>query len=279
MMIEKTIRVSQGTLTYWTHALDNDLPTLVFTHGLMCDHTMFEDQFEYFEDSFQILTWDMPRHGSNKDFESFSFKDMAKYMKAILDQEKIEKVILIAQSLGGFFSQEFADQYPEMVLGIAGIGIGPFGKQYYDSMDKWFLKNTGWMSSFLLPYDLKNSIALSTTYSNKAYKQMIAMLDKYQASEITNTTQIAYDTLLKENHNIQRQHPILLISGEHDMLGKMAEYAHAWHKSEGVPLEIVVDAGHNANVDNPQAVNRYLREFINDIRLNLTVKQEEKIVS
>ena len=264
-MKEKVIELEKGSLTYWFHEKKTTKPTLLFIHGLLCNHTMFDHQVEYFKNDYQILLWDMPLHGSNKDYKHFSYRQMAFDLKEILDFEEIESIIIIAQSLGGYPAQEFADLFPELVIGIAGIGIGPFGKQYYDGMDQWFLKNTGWMSSFILPQDLKSAIALSATYSNKGHKQMMSMLKEQSAREITKITQIAYDTLLAENHNIERKHPLLLISGEHDTLGKMAEYAKEWHQKEGVPLEIVVDAGHNANVDNPEAVNRYLREFINDL--------------
>ncbi|UPQ86676.1 alpha/beta hydrolase [Ignavigranum ruoffiae] len=263
-MQEKTLIFNQEPIRYWRQPGKDHHPTLFFTHGLLCNHTMFQEQYDYFK-GWSILTWDLPLHGVNKGYTDFSYVEMAEMMDQILQQENISQVILIAQSLGGFCAQIFAERFPQKVFGLAGIGIGPLGLQYYNSIDQWWLKNTGWMSSFLNPQDLRQSIALSATYSHQAHKKMLAMLENYQDHEILATTDIAFKTLLKENHNIQRQHPTLLILGEHDDLGKISQYTRQWHQEEGIPLKMVVDAGHNANMDNPMAVNRLLKEFILDL--------------
>lgn len=263
-MQAKTLTFNQQEIKYWLSIGDAKRPTLLFTHGLLCNHSMFQDQYEYFKD-WSILTWDMPLHGANKAYSSFSFYEMAEIMGQIIQEEKIDQVILIAQSLGGFFAQIFAEKFPDKVIGLAGIGIGPFGRKYYNSMDQWWLKNTGWMSSFLNPQDLRQSIALSSTYSHQAHKQMLQMLETYQDREILATTDLAFNTILKENHDIVRAHPTVLMLGEHDELGKISQYTRQWHQEEAIPLKMIVNAGHNANMDNPQAVNLLLKEFMLDL--------------
>jgi len=34
------------------------------------------------------------------------------------------------------------------------------------------------------------------------------------------------------------------------------------HKQTGIPLELIKDAGHNANTDEPEIVNRLIEEFV-----------------
>ena len=50
-MEHKTIKNERGTVHYWISRGENtDAATLVFTHGLTADHTMYEKQVEYFKD-------------------------------------------------------------------------------------------------------------------------------------------------------------------------------------------------------------------------------------
>ena len=48
MMQHRTIRAQGGTVHYWIDKKEN-AESIVFTHGVTADHTMFEKQVSYFE--------------------------------------------------------------------------------------------------------------------------------------------------------------------------------------------------------------------------------------
>ena len=56
--------------------------------------------------------------------------------------------------------------------------------------------------------------------------------------------------------------PALLICGEKDMAGSSRRYNKLWHKNTNIPLVWIKDAGHNANTDKPEEVNRLIEEFV-----------------
>jgi len=56
----------------------------------------------------------------------------------------------------------------------------------------------------------------------------------------------------------------LLILGEKDKTGKVAQYNKAWAKRTGYSLKIIHDAAHNANVDKPDEVNACIRDFLSE---------------
>ena len=56
--------------------------------------------------------------------------------------------------------------------------------------------------------------------------------------------------------------PAVLICGEKDHAGSAKSYNRRWAKKEGLPLYRIKDAGHNANTDKPEEVNRIIRDFV-----------------
>ena len=56
--------------------------------------------------------------------------------------------------------------------------------------------------------------------------------------------------------------PAVLICGEKDQAGSAKSYNRRWAKKEGLPVYWIRDAGHNANTDRPEEVNRIIREFV-----------------
>ena len=59
--------------------------------------------------------------------------------------------------------------------------------------------------------------------------------------------------------------PAVLICGEKDAAGSSKRYNRAWTKRTGIPLHMIPDAGHNANADRPEAVNKIIREWMDTI--------------
>ena len=59
--------------------------------------------------------------------------------------------------------------------------------------------------------------------------------------------------------------PALLICGEKDRAGSCIRYNKAWHKKTGIPLEWIPGAGHNANTDDPDRINRLIEDFVRKI--------------
>ena len=56
--------------------------------------------------------------------------------------------------------------------------------------------------------------------------------------------------------------PVLLICGEKDFAGSAKRYNRRWSKEEGHPLVWIPKAGHIANTDAPEEVNRLIDKHI-----------------
>lgn len=75
-MIKKHLSTDDGQVYYWHHK--KSPICLVFSHGIVGDHQMFQDQFDYFRDKYSLLAWDQPKHGLSRPFKTFSYENNAK---------------------------------------------------------------------------------------------------------------------------------------------------------------------------------------------------------
>lgn len=264
-MEEKTLQTEKGKLAWWrSEAWDAGRDTLFFLHGLTADHRMFAAQTEHFAQDHNVLAWDAPAHGASRPFAPFDFADAAGYMRRILDECGAETAVLIGQSLGGYFAQSFIKRYPERVRAFVSIGSTPYGNGYYSRSDIWIIKQVEWMAGLYPLAWMKRAMAKQVSVTPAAYENMTQMLAPYGKKELCRLMGFGYAGFLKDNCNLTLPCPVLLILGEKDKTGKVAQYNREWARRTGYPLEIVRDAAHNANVDRPQEVNALIRAWLEE---------------
>ena len=257
------LKTNKGNVFYWmSDNWDPGSDTIFFLHGLIADHTMFDGQIEFFDKDHNVLTWDTPAHGRSRPFAAFDFEDTSAYMKSILDKCGVDKVYLVGQSLGGFLAQSFIKRYPDRVKGFVAIDSTPYGHSYYSKFDIWMLKQVEWMAH-LYPFGwMKEAMARQVSVTQKSYENMMQMLSPYNKSELCHLMGLGYAGFLEDNCDLEIPCPVLLILGEKDRTGKVVQYNKAWTVKTGYPLKIIKGARHNVNVDRPEEVNSYIRDFL-----------------
>lgn len=251
-----------GEVHYWLNRVDKDQPTLLFTHGVLINHKTFSPQIKYFSKNHPVLVWDLPLHGQSNACSRFTFKDCARIMANILQEQEISKVILIGQSLGGLFCQEFADRYPDQVLGFIGIDTAPFGDLYYPPKALSMAVKPSSMGMNFPQYWSKYLTTFFATSTPMGYWATLSMMRDIEDHECHQIMDQVYTAIVQENRTIKRQHPSLLLAGQFDAFGAMLFYSFTWHIMEGIPLRLIPGAGHLSNNDNPWAVNIEIDNFI-----------------
>ena len=108
-------------------------------------------------------------------------------------------------------------------------------------------------------------MAKQVSTTKKAYNNMMQMLSPYGKNELCHLMGLGYAGFLDDNCELKIPCPVLLILGEKDKTGKVAQYNKAWTMQTGYPLKIINDAAHNVNVDKPEEVNDCIRAFLSEI--------------
>ena len=104
--------------------------SLLLLHGNGEDHTIFQQQIEYFKPSYTVLALDTRGHGkSAAKQETLTFETFVKDIDQVLNHLHIEKTSIIGFSDGGNIALLFAQYFPEKVtkLVIVGANTEPEG--------------------------------------------------------------------------------------------------------------------------------------------------------
>lgn len=270
-MTEKTYTTPLGTIHYWIHIKAADIPTLVFLPGLTADHRLFDKQIEYFRNRYNIFVWDAPGHAASWPFAfDFDLMDKAKWLHGILEQEKITRPIIIGQSMGGYVGQAYAELFPLHLKGFVSIDSAPLQRKYVTGMELWLLKR---MEPVYFYYPWKwllksgtDGVAVSA-YGRKLMYEMMMVYDgdKKRYSQIAgNGFKILADAM-ERDLPYEIKCPALLICGGKDRAGSCIRYNKAWHRNTDIPLKWIKNAGHNANTDQPDVVNKLIENFVKKV--------------
>ena len=146
--------------------------------------------------------------------------------------------------------------------GFVALDTTPFGLGYYSKSDIWWLKRVAPMARLFTENALRKSMAKSVSRTKYSYDKMMEMLAPLTKEQIIEQMDIAYGVFTKENRNVRFSFPVLILLGEYDKTGKVAQYCHAWARGEGYPLHIIKGAAHFSNGDNTEQVNSELLDFI-----------------
>jgi 3-oxoadipate enol-lactonase len=93
-------------------------PAVVFSHGYLMDHSMFDAQVPVLSPAYRVVTWDERAHGDTAATGPFSYWDSARDLLALLDHLGVERAVLAGMSQGGFVSMRAALLAPQRVRGL-----------------------------------------------------------------------------------------------------------------------------------------------------------------
>jgi len=95
---------------------------LVFIHGGLAERSFFTDQLRAFADSYRVIALDLAGHGeSGANRTKWGIPEFGADVKAVVDAEKLKRVILFGNSLGGPTAIEAALLLGGRVIGVVGI--------------------------------------------------------------------------------------------------------------------------------------------------------------
>lgn len=236
-----------------------DRPAVVFSHGFLMDHSMFDRQVEALSPNYRVITWDERGHGGTVAPGSFSYWDSAKDVLALLDHLGVDRAVLAGMSQGGFLSLRAALHAPERVRALVLIdsqaGLeDPANAEPYEQLHQI------WLEQGPEPVqEVVSSIILGSGQWDDWYA-------KWAAADRNQFT-LAFRTLTERDDITGRLGeigcPTLIIHGTADAAIPMER---AEQVRDGLGGEVtfvtVQDGTHAANVSHPAEVNEAIGNFL-----------------
>lgn len=244
-------------------------PLVALTHGGMVDHRIWEPQEPALSPRYRVLVWDVRGHGrSRPGGRNRSIPQVAEDLAALLDHLGHRRAVLVGMSAGGLLVQEFAYRYPDRAIALVVAAQSSWMRpplQLRMMVSKWSVLLL--LFSLLLPWKLFMRVLMrqGAAYAKPhtlAYLQEV--FGQWSKAEFIRHSWYARGGLRHEpGHRFQQ--PLLIIHGEHEM-GFVRKDAAAWAERESRSRYVVVpDAGHVVTMDNPDALNAMLLDFLGTV--------------
>jgi 3-oxoadipate enol-lactonase len=237
-------------------------PWLVLSHSLACSVRMWDPQVDAFQSKFRILNYDMRGHGATSAPQGpYTLDMLADDVLALTKQLNVQKGYYCGLSIGGMIGQTIAIRgghpFTKMVLADTTHTQPPEAiKQWEDriniakskgmaglvdgTMERWFTE----------PYRKKNSPEFQKVRDLVLKTPVAGFVGCGQAIMKLNTTARLKDIKL----------PVLAITGEQDGAAPGTKYI--GEHVPGAKYVGIPNAAHIANVEQAEAFNRALREFL-----------------
>ncbi|HEX4903885.1 MAG TPA: alpha/beta fold hydrolase [Acidimicrobiales bacterium] len=233
---------------------------VLFLHGMGCDGTDWQPQVDAFAARYRCITIDHRGHGrSDREVgEGYSIAGFAADALGVLDHLGVDRAHVVGLSMGGMIAQQLAVTEPDRVCtlslldtfarpGAMGEGMGAMADQV----------EAGGLDA--LAAGFQAMVFAAATIGSKP-----DLLERFDAQFRGNTPAcLAWDMRAIAALDVYDElgsitAPTVVLCGAEDNLTPMAQAEELAAAIPGATLEIVPDAGHFSNIENPDFVNQVL---------------------
>ena len=256
-----------GQNIFYTDTGGADKPVLVFSHGLLMDHTMFDPQVQDFKAVYRCIAWDERGHGQTAtpgECAPFSYYDSADDLAALLQHLGVEQAVLVGMSQGGYLSLRCALTHPEIVRALVLIDTQASTEdpslmpQHMALVQRWAESGlddgmAAMVESFILGQNWTGAPAWKAKWKQVDNANLIQCF----------TTLGQRDDIVPRLEEIKV--PALVIHGSADTAivpSRAKSMAERLLQSQWVSVE---GAGHAANLTHPVQVNAAMAAFLSSL--------------
>jgi pimeloyl-ACP methyl ester carboxylesterase len=237
----------------------SDKPAILFSHGLLMDHTMFAHQIEALRSEWRCITWDARGHGAAAP-SAGPHVHAGAILTGLLDYLGVERAVLAGTAQGGFASLQCALEHPERVRALVLIDSQPGPDAPAQAIGSRALADF-WLAGGPSEHLIANTERLLL---GEGFVDAAAWRDKWWHCSAANF--LACLNALGEREDLTERLPelhlpALVIHGRQDIAVPLLR-ARDMASRLGARLAVIEGAGHAANMTHPVPVNEVLTDFL-----------------
>ena len=250
--------------------IEGEGPWVVLSHALACDLGMWDEQVAALRDGYRVLRFDTRGHGASSIPPApYSFDQLVQDVDGLLTALGIERAHLVGISLGGMVAQEFALKYPQR---LASLVLCDTTSQYPDGTAKiWQDRIATVRAEGVFPLVEATLERWFTAPFRAARPDVMARI----GAMIRATPAAGYigcgaavPTISTTSRLGAIGCPTLVVVGEHDMGTPLAMAETIQRAIPGAALEVIESASHLCNIEQPEAFNAILLDFLTRVTRN-----------
>ena len=234
-------------------------PAVLLTHGYSATSEMWKPNMAVLPQRYRLVLWDMRGHGqtdSPNDPAAYSEEATVGDMVALLDTHGVKQAVIGGLSLGGYMSLAFHLVYPERVKALMVFDAGP-GFRKDSPREAWNRRaeataralETKGLAALGGSAEVLASHHRSPQGLAHAARGMLAQRDSRVIDSLASI-----------------KVPTLVLAGAKDE-PFLAATDYMANKIPGAMKVLIPDAGHAANIDQPEEFNRAVLAFLERVWL------------
>lgn len=262
---KKNILANGINVSYLEEGASSGVP-LIFIHGFPFNKEMWSSQVTVLSEGHRCIAYDVRGHGdSEAGGAQFSIPQFADDLFSFMDALKINKAVMVGLSMGGYIALHAIKKNPARIAGLllCDTQCASDTQEGRDKRKKTiaFIQKNG--LEVYTEESLKNLFAPASFQSKKAEVLFIRnTILKTRPENICLTLQALADRAETCSVLEKITVPVLILVGKEDKITspEVAEKMHRLiDKSE---LQIIENAGHLSNLENPEQFNRHVKSFL-----------------
>lgn len=253
-------------------------PPLLLIMGLGSDCRHFSMQLPFFSKYYQVIIFDNRGVGrSDAPDGEYSVPVMAQDTLVLLDKLNIKSAHVVGFSLGGYIAQQIALQFPErvnrLVLANTAMSSYPRSKHIQNSFAAALSQGLQHVHhiSLLMPWLFSQSfflkkeqvdffVTMASMYSQKqslkGYLGQVAAANAYDSAAVID----------------QLKMPMLILAAKEDLITPVSCSEAMKNKLPHAELVVLEGLGHCSYIENPQAFNKAIQDFLQNNNLEVTLR-------
>lgn len=241
---------------------------MVFLHGFPLDQRVWSHQVSGLSDRFRVITPDLRGFGQSTSVAPFTMESLADDVHALLHGIDALPCILGGLSMGGYVALEFIRKYPKDVHGLMLIdtraeGDSPEGKQGREKMIELVReKGSGAVATAMMP---KMLAPHSDQMRPSLARDLRGIMDACPPLTIEHALMAMRDRRDSRANLPSIAAPTLIIVGEVDAITPPMAAQAMQSAITGSQLSVIHSSGHMSPMEQPELVNRAIREFASKI--------------
>lgn len=256
----------QGDLNGWRYAYDDEGSgsPIVMLHGILMNRSMWDAQIEAFRGAHRMIAIDAPGHGGSAGVEvGIDFWGWADMVCGVLDQLGVEHAIWCGQSMGGFTTFRAALAHPDRVAGVILIDTQAHSedadkKAQYEALLEVALQDGISEDLALMVQTLIFSQSYTAKPGSELWRKKLMEVDIPAAHGMLRAV---FDRDDVHDRLGEITQPAVVIHGLEE-LAIEPERAEEVARILGAPYVPIAGAGHASPVEDPDAVNAAISDFL-----------------
>jgi len=253
--VTTTIRLDRDGVAIHSeiHGTASDCTALLLTHGYAASSAMWRPNLGALAATRRVITWDIRGHGrsaSPRDPACYSRALSVADMATVLNAHGIARAAIGGLSLGGYLSLAFHDAHPDRVAALLLCDTGP-GFRQPAAREQWNALARARAAAF-------ERIGLAALTTSPEVGE--GPHDPVGLALAARGILTQHDARILESLPAIRV-PTLIVVGEHDA-PFLAASDYMAQKIPGAMKRVIRAAGHAANIDQPDAFDAAVTEFL-----------------